>query len=498
LTFNTQTCLSGRSSRKLSALSLLIFSPLFILAQLGGIWYGELENDSTHKKQNFELGLSEYRGKITGFTYTTFIENDTFYYSIKRIKAEKKDGLLIITDDEMVGNNFPERAAKRVKQTTTFPLINDSTIDITKGSWTTNRTKKYYSLTGSAQVQELEDRNQSDLVAHLEEMKVRTAIATRKPQKKIENPVVQTAKPVNKPEEKKPDVVKEQSSTLVKNQEPTQNKPSIKKDEPVSVQANKIEKPVVQTATPLIKPEEKKPDVVKEQSSIIVKNPEPTQNKPSIKKDEPVFVQTNEVEIKPTAQPVNTKPSTPNNTVAAKPIITEPKVANQNTAAVQPIVQKTEPTVINNNKPETQKVNPRVAQTTTVPITSKKDEFVAKPLPSVVTTRKSETIQNLYFHGDSLVLSLYDNGMVDGDTVSVFFNGNPIISKQQLKVSAFKKTIYITPEMDSVELVLFADNLGSIPPNTGLLTVRDGDQTFNVRFSADLQKNASIVLTRKK
>src|SRR5437016_1789724 len=102
LTFKTQACLSGRSSRKLSALSLFIFSPLFMLAQLGGIWYGELENDSTHKKQNFELGLSEYRGKITGFTYTTFIENDTFYYSVKRINAEKKDGLLIITDDEMI------------------------------------------------------------------------------------------------------------------------------------------------------------------------------------------------------------------------------------------------------------------------------------------------------------------------------------------------------------------------------------------------------------
>src|SRR5947207_13973629 len=151
LMFKTMICLPARSNncRKLSALSVFILLPFFMFAQLSGIWYGELENDSTHKKQNFELGLSEYRGQITGFTYTTFIENDTFYYSVKRIKAEKKDGLLIITDDEMVGNNFPERAAKHVKQTTIFPMINDSTIDITKGSWTTNRTKKFYALKGS-------------------------------------------------------------------------------------------------------------------------------------------------------------------------------------------------------------------------------------------------------------------------------------------------------------------------------------------------------------
>jgi hypothetical protein len=416
-----------------------------MLAQLGGIWYGELQNDSTHKKQNFELGLSEYRGKITGFTYTTFIENDTFYYSVKRIKAEKKDGLLVITDDEMVGNNFPERAAKGVKQTTIFPLINDSTIDITKGSWTTNRTKKFYSLKGSAQVQEQQDRSQSDLIAHLDEMKVKTDIAARKPQNKIENPIVQSGKPLNKPEEKK-------------------------------------------SAT-----------VVKEQSSILIKNQEPTQNKPSIKKDEPVFVQADKVEIKSNAQPANTKYQTTNDVLNPNPIDKEPRVVKQNTASVQPVVQKSEPPITNNNnKSETQKVNTPALLAATAPVSMKKDESVAKPLPQVVATRKSETIQNLFFHSDSLVLSLYDNGMVDGDTVSVFFNGNPIISKQQLKASAFKKTIYITPEMDSVELVLFADNLGSIPPNTGLLTVRDGDQTFNVRFSADLQKNASIVLTRKK
>ena len=93
---------------------------------------------------------------------------------------------------------------------------------------------------------------------------------------------------------------------------------------------------------------------------------------------------------------------------------------------------------------------------------------------------------------------MYDNGIVDGDTVSVYMNGENIISRQRLKEVATKKTIYISPNMDSVELVLFADNLGSIPPNTGLLTVRDGDDVYQVRFSADLQTNASIILRRKK
>jgi hypothetical protein len=136
---------------------------------------------------------------------------------------------------------------------------------------------------------------------------------------------------------------------------------------------------------------------------------------------------------------------------------------------------------------------------TSTPVTQKKDLIAGnKELPVIVANRTNENMQDVYFKNDSLVLSLYDNGIVDGDTVSVFLNGEPIVSKQMLKASATKKTIYISPEMDSVQLVLFAENLGTIPPNTGLLTVRDGDDIYQVRFSADLQKNASIILRRKK
>jgi hypothetical protein len=45
----------------------------------------------------------------------------------------------------------------------------------------------------------------------------------------------------------------------------------------------------------------------------------------------------------------------------------------------------------------------------------------AKELPAVVADRKNETMQDLYFKNDSLILSLYDNGIVDGDTVSVLY-----------------------------------------------------------------------------
>jgi len=115
-----------------------------------------------------------------------------------------------------------------------------------------------------------------------------------------------------------------------------------------------------------------------------------------------------------------------------------------------------------------------------------------------IEKRVTKSDQSFYFESDSLLLTLYDNGEVDGDTVTVLMNGNVIFSKVGLTTNANSKTIYITPGMDSVKLVMYAENLGSIPPNTGLLIVNDGEKRYEVRFTADLETNAAIVLRRKK
>ena len=49
-----------------------------------------------------------------------------------------------------------------------------------------------------------------------------------------------------------------------------------------------------------------------------------------------------------------------------------------------------------------------------------------------------------------------------------------------------------------MKLTLVADNLGSIPPNTGLLIIQDGNERYQIRFSADLQTNASVILRKKR
>jgi len=113
--------------------------------------------------------------------------------------------------------------------------------------------------------------------------------------------------------------------------------------------------------------------------------------------------------------------------------------------------------------------------------------------------RKTETIRTVNFKSDSLTLTLYDNGIVDGVIVSVILNGKNIMPKQGLSTKAITKTIYITPDLgDSLQLIMYAENLGSIPPNTGLLIIHDGDDMYQIRFAGDLQKKSAIILRRKK
>ncbi|MBA2248995.1 MAG: hypothetical protein H0W12_02245 [Chitinophagaceae bacterium] len=157
---------------------------------------------------------------------------------------------------------------------------------------------------------------------------------------------------------------------------------------------------------------------------------------------------------------------------------------------------KEKPLVVSNKQP----VDPDLKTVAVIQSVKPNKELFTAPVASTpdLSKRTIETIQGVFIKTDSITLSLYDNGEVDGDTVSIILNGKVIISKQGLSTIAFTKTIYMTPDLgDSMQLIMYAENLGSIPPNTGLLILQDGDARYEIRFTGDLQKNAAIILRRK-
>ncbi len=126
-----------------------------------------------------------------------------------------------------------------------------------------------------------------------------------------------------------------------------------------------------------------------------------------------------------------------------------------------------------------------------------------RPVVNYVVTkqaseREKEIADDITVEGDSVMIDFYDNGEVDGDSISIFYNDKLLASSQKLSASAIRLQLKLDSTKAYNELTMFADNLGSIPPNTALMIVSDGKKRYEIRMSSTLNKNATLRLRRKK
>jgi hypothetical protein len=113
------------------------------------------------------------------------------------------------------------------------------------------------------------------------------------------------------------------------------------------------------------------------------------------------------------------------------------------------------------------------------------------------TRRKIIYTKDLEIGSDSIRISLYDNGEIDGDTVTVFLNGKPVLSHQELTARALNIYLTLDNSKDVNEISLFAENLGKIPPNTALMVVTDGITRFEVFLSSSYTQNATVRIKKR-
>ena len=111
--------------------------------------------------------------------------------------------------------------------------------------------------------------------------------------------------------------------------------------------------------------------------------------------------------------------------------------------------------------------------------------------------RKNVVLDELEVESDSLRIDFYDNGEVDGDSISVFFNDKLLASNQRLSTKAIQMKLALDPSKEINEISMFADNLGTIPPNTALMIVYDGRRRYEIRLSSNLQQNGTVRIKRK-
>ncbi len=116
---------------------------------------------------------------------------------------------------------------------------------------------------------------------------------------------------------------------------------------------------------------------------------------------------------------------------------------------------------------------------------------------STASLRQENIVQYISVKNRVVSLELYDNGEIDGDSVSLYFNKKLILCRQRLSDKPLHLTISMPEDTESATLVMFAENLGTIPPNTALMILYDGDKRHEVRVTSDLTRSGGILLTRK-
>jgi hypothetical protein len=99
---------------------------------------------------------------------------------------------------------------------------------------------------------------------------------------------------------------------------------------------------------------------------------------------------------------------------------------------------------------------------------------------------------------NSIELQFYDNAAIDGDSIAIFLNGKLV--REHILLSGQAQTIKLNAadlEEDN-ELVMVAENLGSIPPNTSYMVAIVGNKKYEARLFANENSSALIRLVKPK
>ncbi len=111
--------------------------------------------------------------------------------------------------------------------------------------------------------------------------------------------------------------------------------------------------------------------------------------------------------------------------------------------------------------------------------------------------RKNTVFGRIPVSVKNITLNIFDNGTIDGDSISIYYNNKLLVSNRRLSEKPITLELMLDDKAPQHEIVLFANNLGSIPPNTALIVVNAGDKRFELYSSASLTENAVLVFEYK-
>lgn len=162
-----------------------------------------------------------------------------------------------------------------------------------------------------------------------------------------------------------------------------------------------------------------------------------------------------------------------------------------------PVVKETPPFLINSKKSNPQITDMPLTIKPASPAVVKIEKLSAIPVPLPIATRANPLIKKIETEETEMVIELYDNGEIDGDTVTIYHNNQLLVAHAGLSAKPITLKIKVDKEHPHHELIMVADNLGSIPPNTSLMILTANKKRYEIFISSSEQKNAKIIIDLK-
>lgn len=203
----------------------------------------------------------------------------------------------------------------------------------------------------------------------------------------------------------------------------------------------------------------------------------------------------------PVATSPHTKPAAHPVAIIKKPVVTSsatPKNKPAKTVVKTPppaVTKTTAPAIVKNKDFQSSPIEPETEPEKKMPVIKMKEPVY---IPPVLKNRENEVVQSITVHTNEININIYDNGTIDHDTISVYLDKKLVINHQMLTTNAITLKIKMDENTAYHELVMVADNLGDIPPNTSLMVVKAGDKQYEVRIASTEQKNAVVIFKYEK
>jgi len=108
------------------------------------------------------------------------------------------------------------------------------------------------------------------------------------------------------------------------------------------------------------------------------------------------------------------------------------------------------------------------------------------------TTDVQKIIELTKEETDSVKIDIYDNGEIDNDTVSAYFNDSLLIGNARVSEIPLSFNISFDKRVQFQKIKLVAENLGNIPPNTALMIITTRKNRFTINLSSDYIQSGTV------